>query len=107
MIRQTLSIYPLSDFKHMWLLFRWIITIILMIMYLLHTLHCNGYHLMVIILCSQKIETMEHRMYTHTLDKSPELEKLFNLYAKKSEVSIAYVRRHLLPLYLFCRLTHK
>ena len=30
-------------------------------------------------------------MYTHTLDKSPELEKLFNLYAKKSEVCILYM----------------
>ena len=30
-------------------------------------------------------------MYTHSLDRSPELEKLFNLYTKKSEVSILYV----------------
>lgn len=27
-------------------------------------------------------------MYTHSLDRSPELEKLFNMYSKKSEVSI-------------------
>jgi len=36
----------------------------------------------------QKIETMEHRLYTHSLDKSAELEKTYNLYAKKSEVSV-------------------
>ena len=51
----------------------------------LYTVNCNIYML---IFYAQKIETMEHRMYTHTLDKSPELEKLFNLYSKKSEVSI-------------------
>ena len=46
------------------------------------------YFISISIFYVQKIETMEHRMYTHTLDKSPDLEKLFNLYAKKSEVSI-------------------
>ncbi|XP_065904897.1 exosome RNA helicase MTR4-like isoform X1 [Dysidea avara] len=34
----------------------------------------------------RKIEALEHRMYTHPLDKNPQLAKLYNLYSDKSEI---------------------
>ena len=49
-------------------------------------------------------------MYTHSLDKNPELEKLFNMYAKKSEVIILCAGSNLLQnifVHLCYRLTLK
>lgn len=36
----------------------------------------------------QKIETLEHRMYTHTLHKDPSLESLYSLCEKKAQVNL-------------------
>ena len=36
----------------------------------------------------QKIETLEHRMYTHPLHKDPSLESLYNLCEKKAQVIV-------------------
>ena len=49
----------------------------------------------------QKIDTMEHRLYTHSLDKSAELEKLYNLYAKKSEVHKCSIREYVCIVFVF------
>ena len=54
----------------------------------LYTVNCNIY---ILIFYAQIIETIEHWMYTHTLDKSPGIDKPFNLYANKSEVSISCI----------------
>jgi len=36
----------------------------------------------------QKIETLEHRMYTHSLHNDPSLESLYNLCKKKAQVTM-------------------
>ena len=41
---------------------------------------------MALIAFKQKIETLEHRMYTHSLHKDPSLESLYNLCEKKAQV---------------------
>lgn len=38
----------------------------------------------------QKIETLEHRMYTHPLHKDPSLETLYNLCEKKAQVMMKF-----------------
>ena len=43
----------------------------------------------------QKIEALEHRMYTHQLHKDPSLESLYNLCEKKAQVMVKLVLVHL------------
>jgi hypothetical protein len=40
----------------------------------------------------QKIEALEHKMYTHPMQKDPDRDSLYELCEKKFKVSIAFIQ---------------
>ena len=55
-------------------------------------IHITLYILMVhfVILCFQKIEAFEHRLYSHPLTKDPKLEEWFGMYEQKAKVGFNF-----------------